>query len=125
MPPLDAASSAWAWQDSFTLGLFFAGMVAVVWWSLMQKEETSSDYLLAGRDAGWIAIGASIFASNIGSEHVVGLAGAGATTGMAMAHWELHAWVLILHTRGLILQREWRTQWVRELLGQSAPAAKA
>jgi SSS family solute:Na+ symporter len=96
MSPLDAASSAWAWQDSFTLGLFFAGMVAVVWWSLMQKDETSSDYFLAGRDAGWIAIGASIFASNIGSEHVVGLAGAGATTGMAMAHWEMHAWLILV-----------------------------
>src|SRR5690606_17289743 len=45
---------------------------------------------------GFIAIGASIFTSNIGSEHIVGLAGQGASTGMAMAHWELHAWILIL-----------------------------
>ena len=51
---------------------------------------------LAGRNAGWIVIGASIFTSNIGSEHIVGLAGQGATTGLAMAHWELHAWVLIM-----------------------------
>jgi solute:Na+ symporter, SSS family len=48
------------------------------------------------RNAGWITIGASIFTSNIGSEHIVGLAGQGAATGMAMAHWELHAWVLIM-----------------------------
>jgi SSS family solute:Na+ symporter len=54
------------------------------------------DYFLAGRNAGWVVIGASIFTSNIGSEHIVGLAGQGASTGMAMAHWELHAWCLIV-----------------------------
>jgi SSS family solute:Na+ symporter len=51
---------------------------------------------LAGRDATWIAIGASIFASNIGSEHLVGLAGAGASTGMAMAHWEIQGWLILM-----------------------------
>jgi len=96
MNPSAVAASAWAWQDSFTLALFFAGMVGIVIWVLRQKEETSSDYFLAGRDAGWLAIGASIFASNIGSEHLVGLAGAGATTGMAMAHWEMHAWLILV-----------------------------
>ncbi len=89
-------SAAWAWQDSFTLGLFFAGMIAIVVWVLRQKEETSSDYFLAGRDAGWLAIGASIFASNIGSEHLVGLAGTGARTGLAAAHWEMHAWLVLV-----------------------------
>jgi SSS family solute:Na+ symporter len=96
MNPSEVASVAWAWQDSFTLGLFFAGMVGIVVWVLRQREETSSDYFLAGRDAGWVAIGASIFASNIGSEHLVGLAGAGATSGMAMAHWEMHAWLILV-----------------------------
>ena len=93
---MNELGSAWAWQDTFTLSLFFAAMVAVVVWVLRMKEETSTDYFLAGRDAGWIAIGASIFASNIGSEHVVGLAGAGASTGMATAHWEMHAWIILL-----------------------------
>lgn len=51
---------------------------------------------MAGRDATWIAIGASIFASNIGSEHLVGLAGAGASTGMAMAHWEMQGWLILM-----------------------------
>jgi SSS family solute:Na+ symporter len=41
-------------------------------------------------------VGASIFASNIGSEHVVGLAGSGATSGVALAHYELHAWCLLV-----------------------------
>jgi len=51
-------ATAWAWQDSLTLGLFFAGMLGIVVWVLRQKEETSSDYFLAGRNAGWLAIGA-------------------------------------------------------------------
>jgi SSS family solute:Na+ symporter len=61
-----------------------------------KKQQTSADYFLAGRNIGFFAIGASIFASNIGSEHIVGLAGQGASTGMAMAHWELHAWITVL-----------------------------
>src|SRR5690606_41944797 len=65
------------------------------WW-YGRDNKHSVDYFLAGRNAGFIAIGASIFTSNIGSEHIVGLAGQGPVTGMAMAHWELHAWILIL-----------------------------
>ena len=53
-------------------------------------------YFLAGRNLGWWIVGASIFASNIGSEHLVGLAGSGATDGVAMAHYELHAWCLLV-----------------------------
>ncbi len=82
--------------DWIVLGGFFAILIGIVVWVISQKEETSSDYFLAGRNAGWIAIGASIFASNIGSEHLVGLAGAGAETGMAMAHWEMHAWLILI-----------------------------
>lgn len=82
--------------DWIVLGLFFLALIGVVIYVLRQKEENSADYFLAGRSAGWVAIGASIFASNIGSEHLVGLAGAGAETGMAMAHWEMHAWLILL-----------------------------
>jgi SSS family solute:Na+ symporter len=65
-------------------------------WVLKQKQNTSGDYFLAGKDATWIAIGASIFASNIGSEHLIGLAGAGASSGMAMAHWEIQGWMILI-----------------------------
>lgn len=61
-----------------------------------RRRQTSTDYFLAGRNVGFFAIGASIFASNIGSEHIVGLAGQGAATGLAMAHYELHAWIVVL-----------------------------
>jgi SSS family solute:Na+ symporter len=82
--------------DWIVLGGFFVVLILVIWWVLRQKEETSTDYFLAGRDVGWVAIGASIFASNIGSEHLVGLAGAGAESGMAMAHWEMHGWLILV-----------------------------
>jgi len=83
------------WLDWVVIGLYFSGLVAVVWWS-SRKQATSADYFLASRNIGWFAIGGSLFASNIGSEHIVGLAGQGASTGMAMAHWELHAWVMVM-----------------------------
>ncbi len=82
--------------DYIVLGLFFLGLIGIIIWVLKQKEEDTKDYFLAGRNVGWIAIGASIFASNIGSEHLVGLAGAGAETGMAMAHWEMHGWLILI-----------------------------
>jgi len=82
--------------DWIVLGLFCVGLIGIIVWVTKQKQETSSDYFLAGRDATWLAIGSSIFASNIGSEHLVGLAGAGASSGMAMAHWEMHGWLILV-----------------------------
>src|SRR6056297_1442014 len=82
--------------DWIVLGLFALGLVGIVVWVLKKKDKDTADYFLAGRDATWIAIGASIFASNIGSEHLVGLAGSGAESGMAMAHWEMHGWMILL-----------------------------
>jgi solute:Na+ symporter, SSS family len=82
--------------DWIILGLFFLGLIGIIIWVLRKKDEDTKDYFLAGRNVGWLAIGASIFASNIGSEHLVGLAGAGAKSGMAMAHWEMHAWLILI-----------------------------
>lgn len=83
------------WIDWTVITLYFVLIGFVAWW-YGRHQKDSVDYFLAGRNAGWVVIGASIFTSNIGSEHIVGLAGQGAATGMAMAHWELHAWVLIM-----------------------------
>jgi solute:Na+ symporter, SSS family len=76
---------------------YFAIIAGISWWAVKKKNKTSADdYFLAGRNLGWFVIGASIFASNIGSEHLVGLAGSGATDGVALAHYELHAWCLLV-----------------------------
>ena len=75
---------------------YFLVILGLAWWVIKQKQKTSTDYFLAGRNLGWFIIGASIFASNIGSEHLVGLAGSGATDGVAMAHYDLHAWCLLV-----------------------------
>lgn len=82
--------------DWVVLGLYFLALIGVAIWVMRQKQKDTSDYFLAGRNAGWFVIGASIFASNIGSEHVVGLAGTGAESGMPMAHYELHAWIVLV-----------------------------
>lgn len=83
------------WLDWIVIALYFVVIGWVAWW-YGRHQRDSIDYFLAGRNAGWVVIGASIFTSNIGSEHIVGLAGQGASTGMAMAHWELHAWCLVV-----------------------------
>ncbi len=75
---------------------YFFVIFGLVWWSLKKSRDTATDYFLAGRHLGWFVIGASVFASNIGSEHLVGLAGSGCTDGVAMAHYELHAWCLLV-----------------------------
>lgn len=82
--------------DWIVIGIFALALIGIIVWVFRQKDETSGDYFLAGRDATWIAIGASIFASNIGSEHLIGLAGAGASSGMAMAHWEIQGWMILV-----------------------------
>ncbi len=82
--------------DWIVIAFYFAIIAGLAWWVIKQKTDTTTDYFLAGRHLGWIIVGSSIFASNIGSEHLVGLAGSGATDGVALAHYELHAWCLLV-----------------------------
>src|SRR6266542_5896280 len=82
--------------DWFVIAIYFGILLSVAWYVVKKSKDSATDYFLAGRNLGWWIIGASIFASNIGSEHVVGLAGAGATSGVALAHYELHAWCLLV-----------------------------
>src|SRR6478735_12396928 len=69
----------------FAIGFYFA-----------RKERTSTDYFLASRDVGWFAIGASLFVSNISTEHFIGLAGSGASSGLAVGHFEWLACFMLL-----------------------------
>ncbi len=85
--------ASWDW---IVIAIFFLAMVWICWDVSRKKKETSGDYFLSGRSATWIAIGASIFASNIGSEHLIGLAGTGASAGMAQAHWEIQGWMILI-----------------------------
>ena len=82
--------------DWIVLGVYFLALIGVAIWVILQKNKDTEDYFLAGRNVGWFVIGASIFASNIGSEHVVGLAGTGFESGTPMAKYELQACILLL-----------------------------
>ncbi|HMX28656.1 MAG TPA: sodium/solute symporter, partial [Blastocatellia bacterium] len=81
--------------DYVVLALYFAVIFAIGWYH-SRKERTTADYFLASRDVAWWAIGASLFSSNIGSEHFIGLAGSGASTGMAAGHFEWLASLMVL-----------------------------
>ncbi|MFA6677233.1 MAG: sodium:solute symporter [Bacteroidales bacterium] len=82
--------------DWIVIATFFVALIGIILWVTRSKQNNSADYFLGGKSATWIAIGASIFASNIGSEHLIGLAGAGASSGMAMAHWEIQGWMILI-----------------------------
>jgi SSS family solute:Na+ symporter len=81
--------------DWVVIGIYFLVIAALAAWVMTRKQKNTEDYFLAGRNIGWFVVGASIFASNIGSEHVVGLAGSGAGGKIPLLIYELHAWLVI------------------------------
>jgi SSS family solute:Na+ symporter len=60
------------------------------------KDSNTDEYFLAGRSLGWFAVGISLFATNISSEHFIGLAGSGASRGLAVGQFELIAIFLLI-----------------------------
>ena len=76
--------------------LYLLVIAGVSVWSIRKSKASPSDYFLANRNLGWFVIGASILASNVGSEHIVGLAGTGAASGLVMGHYELHSWIVLV-----------------------------
>jgi len=82
--------------DWIAIGVYFLVLAGIAVWVIRKKNNTTEDYFLAGRNVGWFVVGASIFASNIGSEHVVGLAGAGAGDKLPMLIYEIQAWVVLM-----------------------------
>ncbi|WP_338359451.1 sodium:solute symporter [Yeosuana marina] len=82
--------------DWVFIGIYFLVLLGIAVWVIKKKQANTEDYFLAGRNVGWFVVGASIFASNIGSEHVVGLAGAGAGDKLPMLIYEIQAWVVLL-----------------------------
>jgi len=94
------SSHEFIWLDWVIIAV---GICAVTWavWRSVQKDKrlqegaNSEDYLF-GKGEPWYIIGAAIFAANIGSEHLVGLAGTGAKNGVGMAHWEMQGWMILI-----------------------------
>src|SRR5260221_3666230 len=86
--------------DLVIIGVYFA-IVFGIGMYFAKKERSSEDYFLAGRDIGWFFIGASLFVSNISTEHFIGLSGTGASSGLAVCHFEWLAG-LILPVFGLV-----------------------
>jgi SSS family solute:Na+ symporter len=82
--------------DLLVIGGYFAILLGISVWAARREKNESADYFLASRDVGWLAVGASLFASNIGSEHLVGLAGTGAASGLAVGHFEWLACLILL-----------------------------
>src|SRR2546428_717274 len=75
---------------------YFLVLAGIGYWAARREKNVSADFFLASRDVGWFAVGASLFASNIGSEHLVGLAGTGAASGLAVGHFEWLACFMLL-----------------------------
>ena len=85
--------------DWVVIGGYFVLVFGVAIWATMRERSTrgtSKDYFLAGRNVGWFLVGGSLFASNIGSEHLVGLAGVGAASGVAVGQFEIIASLMLL-----------------------------
>ena len=82
--------------DIGVLVLYFVGVAGVGWWSSRHSRDDSRAYFLGGGSIGWIPIGASLFASNISSEHFIGLAGTGAASGIAVGQYEWLACFMLM-----------------------------
>jgi solute:Na+ symporter, SSS family len=82
--------------DLLVIAGYFVILFGIGYWAARREKNVSADYFLASRDVGWFAVGASLFASNIGSEHLVGLAGTGAASGLAVGHFEWLACLILL-----------------------------
>ena len=94
------SSHEFIWLDWAILAIGLCGVIAAVWYAIWkdkkaQQGEDSSAYLF-GKGEPWYVIGMAIFAANIGSEHLVGLAGTGAKDGVGMAHWEMQGWMILI-----------------------------
>lgn len=132
---LDESSKSLHVADWVIIAVYFLGCLVVGLWSKFRKtrlsDETAETYFLAGRSMMWWAVGPSLFASNIGSEHFVGLAGSGAATGIGVVSYEWQAcWILLLlgwvfvpiylrsrvFTMPEFLQKRFQSQWIRTYL---------
>ena len=97
---MDWNAKEFIWLDWLVLALGVLCVVYLVYRAIKKDKEKmkgadSQDYLF-GKGEPWYVIGMAIFAANIGSEHLVGLAGTGAKDGVGMAHWEMQGWMILI-----------------------------
>ena len=97
--------------DIVFLVAYFVGVAAIGYWSSHQSLASSKSYFLGGSTIGWAAIGASLFASNISTEHFIGLADSGASSGLAVGQFKWIAYIVLL-LQWLFLPFELRTQCI-------------
>ena len=95
--------------NGVVIAAYFLILLGIGYWAARREKNVSADYFLASRDVGWLAVGASLFASNIGSEHLVGLAGTGAASGLAVGHFEWIACFMLLLLGWLFVPFYWRS----------------
>ncbi|XP_056146106.1 sodium/myo-inositol cotransporter [Lampris incognitus] len=82
--------------DIAVVAFYFVLVLGIGFFAMWKaNRSTVSGYFLAGRSMTWMVIGASLFVSNIGSEHFIGLAGSGAASGFAVGAWEFNALLLL------------------------------
>ncbi|XP_034405836.1 sodium/myo-inositol cotransporter-like [Cyclopterus lumpus] len=91
-----AAAATMELADIVIVVIYFILVLAIGFFAMRKANEgTVKGYFLAGRSMNWAAVGASLFVSNIGSEHFIGLAGSGAASGLSVAAWEINALLLL------------------------------
>uniref|UniRef100_A0A665TWT0 Sodium/myo-inositol cotransporter 2 n=1 Tax=Echeneis naucrates TaxID=173247 RepID=A0A665TWT0_ECHNA len=95
--PSSGAQTTLGTVDIVVLVLYFLLVLAVGFWSMWRtKRSTVDGYFLAGKNMTWWPVGASLFASNIGSGHFIGLAGSGAAAGIAAIAYEFNGMLMVL-----------------------------
>lgn len=85
-------------KDALVIAAYFVIVFAVGFY-FSRRKKTTTEYFLPGRNVGWLAIGASLFSTNISSEHFLGLAGTGSKSGLAVGHFEWLACLIVLLSR--------------------------
>jgi len=82
--------------DSSIIIIYLAGILIVGIMSVRLKKMTSEGYFLAGRGLNWILVGAALFASNISTIHLVGLAASGYNEGLVWGNFEWLASITLI-----------------------------
>lgn len=84
------------WIDLAIVVSYIVGILLVGILSSRRQGETSAGYFLAGRSLGWFPIGLALFATNISTVHMIGLASSGYSVGLAIGNFEWMAPFLLI-----------------------------